>query len=505
MILFVLSLFVLQCHGARILAIIPTPSYSHNIVVQPLWKELSLRGHHVTTLTTEPIRDPRLINLTEIDLGFSYKTMLKNLQKKIYSDHLELYKFGYLRHAEVCDEQLGHPLLQAIIKNQSESFDLVIAESSRLPILAFAHRFRCPSIGITTLDATPTMYSLLGNPTHPLLYPDTWLDLEKSLTIVERVKRVLLDTQIAFFQTRTLFPLYDEMIQKHFGEGYPPAAELMKSVSVQFVNTDPIFHAVRPLTPTIIQIGGGLHRLTQKSLPHDLRTVLDNAKEGFIYFSLGSYAKSNSMSPNLLNIILETFAELPYLVLWKYESKHLPNKSDNVVIYDWVPQMGVLNHANIKLFITHGGLQSLNEAIDAGVPIVGLPLFADQPHNVQRMVSKGCGLLQRHNTLDKNGFKSTITEVIKNPRYRHKIKELGELANDQPMTGLERAVWWTEYVLRHKGAQHLKSTVADIPFYQYYLLDVASVLFSVITLMTLSLYFILKFIFRFLQAKVKKD
>lgn len=40
------------------------------------------------------------------------------------------------------------------------------------------------------------------------------------------------------------------------------------------------------------------------------------------------------------------------------------------------------------------------------------------------------------------------------------------------MTGLERAVWWTEYVIRHKGATHLKSLALDLPDYQHYLLDV---------------------------------
>lgn len=43
------------------------------------------------------------------------------------------------------------------------------------------------------------------------------------------------------------------------------------------------------------------------------------------------------------------------------------------------------------------------------------------------------------------------------------------------MKGLEKAVWWTEYVLRH-GTQHLRSPSADIPLYQYYFLDVIAVL-----------------------------
>lgn len=49
---------------------------------------------------------------------------------------------------------------------------------------------------------------------------------------------------------------------------------------------------------------------------------------------------------------------------------------------------------------------------------------------------------------------------------------MGKLASDQPMTGLDRAVWWTEYVIRHKGKTLFRSGIHDIPLYQYLLLDV---------------------------------
>lgn len=57
---------------------------------------------------------------------------------------------------------------------------------------------------------------------------------------------------------------------------------------------------------------------------------------------------------------------------------------------------------------------------------------------------------------------------------------MAELAQDQPNTGLERAVWWTEYVLRHKGAAHLRSPAIDLPFYQYFLLDVIGFCLTVV-------------------------
>jgi len=48
---------------------------------------------------------------------------------------------------------------------------------------------------------------------------------------------------------------------------------------------------------------------------------------------------------------------------------------------------------------------------------------------------------------------------------------------DRPMTPQESVVYWTEYVLRHKGAHHLKSEALNLTWYQYMLLDVIFVVF----------------------------
>ncbi|KAJ8930795.1 hypothetical protein NQ314_016372 [Rhamnusium bicolor] len=56
--------------------------------------------------------------------------------------------------------------------------------------------------------------------------------------------------------------------------------------------------------------------------------------------------------------------------------------------------------------------------------------------------------------------------------YKENVKEIADLILDQEMTGLEKAVWWTEYVLRHRGTDHFRDPSVDLPLYQYYLLDV---------------------------------
>ena len=73
-------------------------------------------------------------------------------------------------------------------------------------------------------------------------------------------------------------------------------------------------------------------------------------------------------------------------------------------------------HPNIKVFITQGGLQSTDEAINAGVPLIGIPIFGDQWLNVERYVHHKIGVKQDIGTLTEEGFRNAINTVIGDDR-----------------------------------------------------------------------------------------
>jgi glucuronosyltransferase len=75
---------------------------------------------------------------------------------------------------------------------------------------------------------------------------------------------------------------------------------------------------------------------------------------------------------------------------------------------------------------------------------------------------------------------------------------LSRIYRDQPLTPLEQAVFWTEYVIRHKGTPHLRSAVLDLTWYQYFLLDVIAVL----ALAVGSIIFFLLLVLRVVSRKV---
>lgn len=65
---------------------------------------------------------------------------------------------------------------------------------------------------------------------------------------------------------------------------------------------------------------------------------------------------------------------------------------------------------------------------------------------------------------------------------------------DRPVAPLETAMYWIEYVIRHKGAPHLKTAAVHMPWYQYLLLDVIAFLLLVAAAALFTVYYLVKII-----------
>ena len=74
----------------------------------------------------------------------------------------------------------------------------------------------------------------------------------------------------------------------------------------------------------------------------------------------------------------------------------------------------ISEHPNIVLYVAHGGLFGISEAVYCGVPIVGIPVFGDQPYNVQNLVDMGTGVKLDFATLSEKTISEAIYTILNN-------------------------------------------------------------------------------------------
>ncbi|XP_057651353.1 UDP-glycosyltransferase UGT5-like isoform X1 [Diorhabda carinulata] len=508
-ILFVLICDVYFINSANILTIIPSASKSHHLPFQPLWRELASRGHQVTSITTDPQRITSLENLIEIDMSYCYdiyeKHKLVEAMAKPNNSYFEIAAAIRKSFTECEDYIFNSVEIQHLINNKNIDFDLLMIEAQMPAMFAFSWRFKCPIIAVASLDSALQFHDSMGNLVHPIVNPDYNLDIgdPNEMSFKERLVSFVYVYMYKYHIYNNVFPTYHARIKKYFGDDLPPLKDLQNNISMMFIGTHPLFHNVRPMNPNTITIGGGTHIKPPKELPKDLKQFLDEGKNGVIYFSLGSNVNSNLLTEEFKKAVIESFAEIPHKVLLKMDGE-IQGFSENVLVRKWLPQQDILRHPNVKLFITQGGLQSLQESVVNGIPLIGIPFFGDQITNVNRMVKKGYGIKLDRRTITKELLTKAIKEVMSNASYQETAKAMGEIFRDEEIPSLQRAVYWTEYVIRHKGAKHLKSPIVDMPAWKFYMLDVLGFLAIILILILFVIYLLLRTLFRRLTLIIKK-
>lgn len=174
--------------------------------------------------------------------------------------------------------------------------------------------------------------------------------------------------------------------------------------------------------------------------------------------------------------ILQVFGRLKQRVLWKFEEDSLPGKPANVMVQKWLPQDDVLAHRNVKLFVSHCGKGGISEARYHGVPILGIPIFGDQPNNLVEIVAEGWAVSLLYTDFTEDTFEAALNEALYNSTYSNVAQTASQLYRDRPQHPLDTAVYWSEYVMRHKGAKHMQSQAVEQTWFEYHSVDVIATL-----------------------------
>ena len=164
--------------------------------------------------------------------------------------------------------------------------------------------------------------------------------------------------------------------------------------------------------------------------------------------------------------------------------------------------LSFLAHPNVKVFISHGGLIGTQEAVFNGVPLIGVPIYGDQYNNLLLAQEAGFGKILQYHEINEATLEKTLLEVVYNDNYIIKARERSRIFKDRPMNALDTAMFWIEYVIRHKGAEHMKNPARNMSWITYNMFDVYIFIISIIIGISLVIITILKIALNLVKDRV---
>ncbi|XP_052744406.1 UDP-glucosyltransferase 2 [Bicyclus anynana] len=506
-VLFVLAILSAVCmsEAYRILLTVATPSKSHGILAEGLIRHLTEAGHEITYIFCIPPEKPlpgvKLIDVSDNMVLPVNIINLKNILDKT-SDLSEATGFVPLI-LEQSKRTIEHPNVQKLIKDTSQQFDVVIMEFLYNTLYAgFSGLYDCPLIWFSPTNPCSSLFELIDEPTNPAYSVGIWSTNVPPMSFTQRFEELIsyLNNKLIRIFWSSRFD--NEEYEKHFAplirerRNIAPSFEtLAYNGSLVLSNSHPSMSGAVRAPQNFISIGGFHIDRNVKPLTQEFQKLMDDAKYGVIYFSMGSNFRSKDLPSEIKRDLLNMFGKLKQTVVWKFE-EDLPDRPSNVHIVPWAPQQSILAHKNCIIFITHGGLLSTTETIHYGVPIIGVPVFYDQFVNVGRAVSMGFAKRVDLTYEFAKDLELAIQDILGNPKYTTKVHELSEIYHDRTVPPGKELVHWVEHVIKTRGAPHLRSPGFMIPWYQKLYLDLVLVVLIIVLL--------LKYTFGLLLYKLKK-
>ncbi|KAG8318126.1 UDP-glucuronosyltransferase 1-1 [Homalodisca vitripennis] len=497
-----LTLMSLGCfaHCARILAVFPLPSKSNSILQYAIFRLLAQRGHEVVVYSARP-PPYSVANLTHIDLPTSLTELTSTWtfeQFQEIMDETHFYGFSMKSFFEMttlaCEDVLKKNNIKELLKSD-QRFDLIFLEIvGQESLSVLSHKFNAPIINFQGFVTWSLVDWISGNSLSISHIPEVAsFPFTNNMSFKERLQNFLSTVLTFIYYHFEHLPHHQKLVEKYYKDpSMPHVSDMLNEVSITLVNSQKTLEYPRPYTPNMIPIGGAHMSTHMTPLPQDMKTFIDNAKEGVIFFSLGTFVPVHIMPSKYIQAFVNAFKKLPQKVLWRIELDNIPGLPENVKLTKWVPQPTVLGHPNCVLFLTHGGLYSQHEAFYAGVPVIGIPFFSEQRFNMKFYENLGVGIKLELNEVTEETVYKAITTIINEPRYKENAKRVSSIVRDQPMSPADTAVYWVEYVLRHAGAPHLKPASLYLRWYQLFMVDAILISFVIMSFVFLISYFVIR-------------
>ncbi|XP_006893518.1 PREDICTED: UDP-glucuronosyltransferase 1-3-like isoform X1 [Elephantulus edwardii] len=480
-----------SAEGGKVL-VVPMEG-SHWLSMKKAVQELYARGHQAVVLAPEAnllIKEEDFFTLKTYAFPYTQEQLEENFLQhshqifvpehflKTFFRALENLQNMVSMHQKSCSDLMYN---KDLIKYLNESsFDAVLTDPVNPCGAVLAQYLSIPAVYFLRFIPCELDFAATQCPNPPSYIPRFLTRNSDHMTFLQRVKNMLYPLALKYMCYVSYAPyasLASELLQREVS-----VTDMFSYGSVWLFRGDFVMDYPRPVMPNTVFIGG-INCVSREPLSQEFEAYVNASGEhGIVVFSLGSMV--SEIPEQKAREIADALGKIPQTVLWRYTGTRPSNLAKNTILVKWLPQNDLLGHPKTRAFITHSGSHGIYEGICNGVPMVMMPLFGDQMDNAKRMETRGAGITLNVLEMTSDDLANALKAVINDKSYKENIMRLSSLHKDRPMEPLDLAVFWVEFVMRHKGAPHLRPAAHDLTWYQYHSLDVIGFLLAIVLVST---------------------
>lgn len=153
------------------------------------------------------------------------------------------------------------------------------------------------------------------------------------------------------------------------------------------------------------------------------QTEIEKTKDRLLYISMGTVINDQL---SFYQKCISAFADTDYQVILSVGNlvsiKTLGELPENITVTNFVDQIAVLNKADV--FLSHCGMNSVNESLYYQVPLVMYPQTSEQGGVATRVEQLGAGI--RLKKITPAAIREAVEQVMNQPSYRENARKISE-------------------------------------------------------------------------------
>ena len=227
--------------------------------------------------------------------------------------------------------------------------------------------------------------------------------------------------------------------------------------------------------PNTVAVGDIMAGTKKRPLSGEIKEFVSKSKRGVAIAVFGSYC--DFFPPAIIQQLCDAFTEATMQfglsVIWKMNTKEFC-RNDNILISRWLPQNDLLADSRVKLFVSHGGFNSIIESVYHAKPLIVLPIALDQPSNAAAAESKGYAIRMNFVDFSSEKLVSNIGKLLTDPTYKRNAQLASAILRDRRDTPAERVSAMIDHVLKY-GDRHLRTRAFELSTLQFLMFDIFAV------------------------------